>query len=168
MGRREGGLVRAVATAGAVAIVAIVGLGGDGARADEILPRAGALALGGDCALTLDGTLYSDCQCNLAINVIDGQTLVNGPNVACRGQGGRAGGLSGLVGVPGRSIQILYDVGPTSASGNGMWVTTSSAVVENVATNEGWLLLTMRLAGPTNFENSRGRGCIDGATASRC
>jgi hypothetical protein len=65
-------------------------------------------------------------------------------------------------------VQVLYEQGPTTADGSGTWISTSAASIDNVITDEDWLLVTLRLAGPTQFENGRGRACVDGATGGLC
>ena len=153
----------------AAAVLAGLALPSMPARAQSgVLPETGASALVGACNLTLDGAAYRGCECRMMISAAGGSHVLSGLNVACQGQAGLAGGLSGLVGQPGRTLQVLYEQGPTTAMGAGTWIATSAAVVDNVLADEDWLLVTLRLAGPTRFESSRGRACVDGATGARC
>lgn len=138
------------------------------AQQSDILPATGALAMAGNCALTIDGTAYRACECRMMVTAASGQYLMSGLNVGCDGQAAAAGALSSQIGNPGRTIQVLYDHGPTTAGGSGMWLTSSSASIDNVLVDETWLLLTLRLSGPTYFENGRGKACVNGATGARC
>lgn len=133
-----------------------------------VLPETGATALIGACDLTLDGTPYRSCDCRMMISASAGSYLLSGLNIGCQGQAGLAGALSGLVGQPGRTLQVLYEQGPTTAMGAGTWISTRAAVVDNVLADEDWLLVTLRLAGPTRFESALGQACVDGATGARC
>ncbi|MGF1625396.1 MAG: hypothetical protein ACFCVH_10970 [Alphaproteobacteria bacterium] len=167
MGRLRIDSVRVLLT-GALLAAAAAAAGPAAAQDSAVLPQTGALALIGGCALTLDGEVYRGCECRLMVSAAGAQYLMSGLNVACQGQAGQAGLLSSQVGQPGRTIQVLYDLGPTTAHGAGMWLTSSTASIENVVADDDWLLMTLRLAGPTGFENSRGRACVDGATGARC
>lgn len=142
------------------------------AQQSDILPATGALALAGNCDLTLDGAVYAHCECRMLVSAAGGQFLLSGLNVGCEGQAAAAGALSSQIGATGRTVQVLYEQGPTTAGGSGMWLTSSSASVGNVVADvedgENWLLMTIRLLGPTHFENDRGKACVNGATGARC
>jgi hypothetical protein len=139
-----------------------------GAQQVGVLPDTGSAALIGNCALTLDGAAYQGCECRMVVSASGGQYTLSGLNVGCQGQAALAGALSGQIGQTGRSLQVLYDQGPTTANGAGTWLSTRSASLDNVIADEDWLLMTLRLAGPTQFENTRGRACVDGATGAPC
>lgn len=156
------------ARAAAAALLCAAAVSGAQAQSADILPRTGALTMAGDCSLTLDGALYSRCECRMMITAAGGQHVLSGLNVGCDGRAGQAGALSGLVGSASRSIRVLYDHGPTTGGGSGMWLTSEAAELDNVLADESWLLLTLRLAGPTHFENSFGKACVDGTTGARC
>lgn len=156
---------------GGMAVAWLVALGAAvpaTAQQSDILPATGALALAGNCSLTIDGTVYRACECRMMVSAAGGQYLMSGLNVGCDGQAAAAGALSGQIGDPGRTIQVLYEHGPTTADGSGMWLTSSAATIDNVIADETWLLLTLRLTGPTQFENSFGKACVNGATGARC
>lgn len=165
MGRLRVDPVRALS---ALALLSLAVTSPAAAQDPGVLPETGALALVGNCALTLDGTVYRGCECRMLVSAAAGEYLMSGLNVGCQGQAAQAAALSGQLGQPGRSIQVLYEHGPTTAQGSGMWLTTSAASIDNVVADEDWLLLTLRLTGQTRFENSRGRACVDGATGALC
>lgn len=152
----------------AAALAALLLAAAPAAAQSGVLPDTGASALVGRCDLTVDGTPYRGCDCRMMISAAGGGYALSGLNVGCQGQAGLAAGLSGLMGQPGRTLQVLYEHGPTTAMGAGTWISTSTAVIENVIADENWLLMTLRLAGPTQIENSRGRACVDGSTGARC
>lgn len=175
-GRRDrcgAGVGWSLRLAGAMVAAVILAASGPAlAQQSDILPATGALALAGDCDLTLDGAIYSHCECRMLVSAVGGQFLLSGLNVGCEGQAAAAGALSSQIGATGRTVQVLYEQGPTTAGGSGMWLTSSSASVGNVVADvedgENWLLLTIRLLGPTRFENDRGKACVNGATGARC
>jgi hypothetical protein len=100
----------------------------------------------------------------MAITAGAGGYALSALKVACDGRAAQSQALAGLIGAPGRAIQVQYDY----AGGSSMWVATSAAILDGVEVDQDWLMLTLRLAGPTRFENTQGRACVDGSSGARC
>jgi hypothetical protein len=134
------------------------------AQSAGILPQTGALPLAGTCSVTVDGTPFSRCDCRLAITADAGRYVLSQLKVSCNADAGQTAAVSGLAGASGRAVQVQFDY----AGGSGMWLSTTAATLAGVGTHEGVLQLTVGLDGPTRFESSHGRACVDGATGALC
>lgn len=162
---RGGGRIARVLALAALLLSGAAAVTGAAAQGAGVLPQPGSpLQVSGDCALTLSGTPYSRCECQMYVSALASRYDLSLLKVACSGRGGQASALSSLVGAPGQTIELQYDY----AGGSGMWVTTNAAILDNVAAVDGWLYLTFSLNGPTRFENTQGKACVDGATGARC
>ncbi len=156
-----------LAALGAVAALCMGGTTGPATAQGGVVPSNGQLMLADTCDVTFGGRLLEECDCLLMVIGQGGTYVLSSVNLGCEGYAGMAGQFQGELGST-SGLQLAYERNYAQVQSSRMQVSASQAQLAAVASEAGWLLLRLELLGPTIFENSLGRICIDGGSGSQC